>query len=228
VVEQPITWFIVFYIIFVAINIRGIVATMRFSVVICFLSLGILAFFFISVLVSGKFNRASWSTSRPQAATHLPAFGFAGIFPRSVAIWFYLAIEELPLAAEESTTQARRPRRPLGITTLVITGALTFLLTAESTAARSPSGFRHALFDGFKAVYGDNTGAASSLFGLIGLIASSSRSSTHTDATPTRFRAQATSRTSCLSHTHAQDSAYRAHRGGVVGLALAILVYQLA
>jgi len=39
--NSVITWFIVFYIIFVAINIRGIVATMRFSVVICFLALGI-------------------------------------------------------------------------------------------------------------------------------------------------------------------------------------------
>src|SRR5882757_1282868 len=54
--NSPVTWFVIFYIIFVAINIRGIVATMRFSVVICLLALGILAFFFVSVLFSWKFN----------------------------------------------------------------------------------------------------------------------------------------------------------------------------
>src|SRR5207253_4680420 len=54
--NSPITWWVVSYIVFVAINIRGIVATMRFTVVINIMALGILAFFFISVLVSGKFN----------------------------------------------------------------------------------------------------------------------------------------------------------------------------
>ena len=92
--NSPVTWFIVFYIIFVAINIRGIVATMRFSVVICFLALGILAFFFISVLASGKFNPSLLVNIQPQAgqSSFLP-FGIAGIFPAiPFAIWFYLAI----------------------------------------------------------------------------------------------------------------------------------------
>jgi ethanolamine permease len=62
--NSPVTWWAVFYVVFVWINIVGIEATMRFTVVINILALGILAIPF--------------------------------------AIWFYLAIEELPLAAEES------------------------------------------------------------------------------------------------------------------------------
>src|SRR5256885_15091262 len=54
--NSPVTWFIVFYVVFVAINIRGIVATMRFTVAINIVALGILAFFFLAVLFSGKFN----------------------------------------------------------------------------------------------------------------------------------------------------------------------------
>ena len=130
--NSVITWFIVFYIIFVAINIRGIVATMRFSVVICFLALGILAFFFISVLVSGKFNPSLLVNIEPtKGNTSFLPFGIAGIFPAiPFAIWFYLAIEELPLAAEESHDPKRDiPRATIwGLTTLVVAGPRTFLL----------------------------------------------------------------------------------------------------
>src|SRR5829696_4141917 len=48
--NSPVTWWAVFYVVFVAINIIGIEATMRFTVVINILALGILGFFFISVL----------------------------------------------------------------------------------------------------------------------------------------------------------------------------------
>src|SRR5216117_3859897 len=48
--NTPYVWFIVSYIVFVGINIRGIVATMRFTVAINIIALGILAFFFLSVV----------------------------------------------------------------------------------------------------------------------------------------------------------------------------------
>src|SRR4051794_27672030 len=54
--NSPVTWWAFFYIVFVWINIIGIETTMRFTVVINILALGILAFFFIAVLVSGKFH----------------------------------------------------------------------------------------------------------------------------------------------------------------------------
>src|SRR2546428_12670081 len=54
--NSPVTWFIVSYIVFVGINIRGIVATMRFTVAINAIALGILAIFFLSVISSGKLN----------------------------------------------------------------------------------------------------------------------------------------------------------------------------
>src|SRR5437773_10906865 len=95
-------WFIISYIVFVAINIRGIVATMRFTVAINIVALGILAFFFASVLFSGKLNLSLLTNIAPQPGqTSFLPFGLAGIFPAiPFAIWFYLAIEELPLAAE--------------------------------------------------------------------------------------------------------------------------------
>jgi ethanolamine permease len=232
--NSPVTWFVVFYIIFVAINIRGIVATMRFSVIICFLSLGILAFFFISVLVSGKFNPSLLVNIEPTSgnSSFLP-FGIAGIFPAiPFAIWFYLAIEELPLAAEESHDPKRDiPRATLwGITTLVVTGALTFLLNgAVDGGAKSIGLSATPLFDGFKAVFGDNAGAAIlALIGLIGLIASFfTIIYAYGRNTYSLSRAGYFPHFLSLTHPTLKTPHIALIAGGVVGLILAILVYQL-
>ena len=171
-------WFVVSYVIFVAINIRGIVATMRFTVGINIVALGILAVFFLSVIFSGKLNLSLLTNIVPQVgqSSFLP-FGLAGIFPAiPFATWFYLAIEELPLAAEESHDPKRDiPRAAVwGLTTLVITGALTFVLnTAIGGGAAALGTSATPLFDGFKAIFGNGTGAAFlALIGLGGLIAS--------------------------------------------------------
>src|SRR6476620_9280500 len=60
-------WFIISYIVFVAINIRGIVATRRFTVAINIIALGILAFFFVSVIFSGKLDLSLLTNIAPQA-----------------------------------------------------------------------------------------------------------------------------------------------------------------
>ena len=176
--NSPVTWWAVFYVIFVGINIIGIEATMRFTVVINILALGILAFFFISVLVSGKLDTSLWTNIPPEygGSSFLPK-GIAGIFPAiPFAIWFYLAIEELPLAAEESHDPARDvPRATMwGLVTLIVTGLGILLLnTGVDGGAASIGTSATPLFDGFKAVFGDGTAAELlALIGLTGLIAS--------------------------------------------------------
>ncbi len=107
-------WWAVYYIIFVGINILGIEITMRFTVIITVAALAVLAFFFVAVLFSGKFDASLLTNIPPDEgqSSFLP-HGIAGIFPAlPFAIWFYLAIEELPLAAEEShDPEARHPAR---------------------------------------------------------------------------------------------------------------------
>src|SRR5207237_7572082 len=176
--NTPYVWFIVSYIVFVGINIRGIVATMRFTVAINAIALGILTIFFLSVIFSGKLNLSLLTNIPPTSGNSwfLP-FGLAGIFPAlPFAIWFYLAIEELPLAAEESHDPKRDiPRATIwGLTTLVVTGALIFVLnTAVGGGASALGTSGTPLFDGFKAIFGNGTAAALlATIGLIGLIAS--------------------------------------------------------
>ena len=232
--NSPITWFIIFYIVFVAINIRGIVATMRFTVVINALALGILAFFFVSVIFSGKMDFSLLFNIPPDAGqTSFLPHGIAGIFPAiPFAIWFYLAIEELPLAAEESHDPKRDiPRATIwGLTTLVVTGALIFLLNpAVGGGAKELGVSGTPLFDGFKAVYGDNAGAAVlALIGLVGLIASFfTIIYAYGRNTYSLSRAGYFPHFLSLTHPTLKTPHIALIAGGVVGLILAILVYQL-
>src|SRR2546426_4037797 len=157
--NSPVTWWAIFYVVFVWINIVGIEATMRFTVVINALALGILAVFFIAVLVKGKFDSNLLTNIPPDegGSKWLP-HGIGGIFPAiPFAIWFYLAIEELPLAAEESHDPKRDiPRATIwGLTTLVITGALTLLLNTGVDGGAKVIGISATpLFDGFKGGFG--------------------------------------------------------------------------
>jgi ethanolamine permease len=172
-----VTWTLVFYVIFVGLNIVGIEATMRFTVVINILALAILGFFFVSVLLSGKFDTSLLTNIVPDPGktTFLPK-GIAGIFPAiPFAIWFFLAIEELPLAAEESHDPKRDiPRATMwGMTTLLITAALTLVLNTGVVGATPLGDSATPLFDGFVKVFGSGTSAELlGLIGLTGLIAS--------------------------------------------------------
>ena len=176
--NSPVLWWAIYYIIFVGINILGIEITMRFTVVITAAALGILAFFFVAVLFTRSFDGSLLTNIPPEegGSSFLPK-GIAGIFPAlPFAIWFYLAIEELPLAAEESHDPKRDiPRATIwGLNTLVLFAVLTlFLNTGVGGGAATIGTSATPLFDGFKAVFGEGTAASVlALIGLIGLIAS--------------------------------------------------------
>ncbi|TME88571.1 MAG: amino acid permease [Chloroflexi bacterium] len=232
--NSPVTWFIVSYIVFVGINIIGIVATMRFTVLINIIALGILAFFFISVLVSGKLDLSLLFNITPDKgqSSFLP-HGLAGIFPAiPFAIWFYLAIEELPLAAEESHDPKRDiPRATIwGLTTLIFTGALIFLLNpAVGGGAKTIGVSATPLFDGFKAVFGNNTAAAVlALIGLVGLIASFfTIIYAYGRNTYALSRAGYFPKWLSVTHPRLKTPHVALIAGGLVGLALAIGMYYL-
>ncbi len=175
--NSPVTWMAVFYVIFVGINIMGIEATMRFTVAVNIVALGILGVFFLSAIFSGKIDPALWTNIPPEPgnSSFLPK-GIGGIFPAiPFAIWFFLAIEELPLAAEESMDPRRDiPRATIwGMTTLVITGALTLFINTGVVGAQALGPSATPLFDGFKVIFGEGTSAELlGLIGLFGLIAS--------------------------------------------------------
>ena len=101
--SQPV-WWVIFYAIFVGLNYIGVEASFRFTVA---------DLLHLARDPRGLLRRRAHrsSTSRKCAIdTHGGWFidGVPGIFyALPFAIWFYLAIEELPLAAEESADPKR-------------------------------------------------------------------------------------------------------------------------
>ena len=169
-------WWVIFYVIFVGLNVIGIEATMRFSVVIAVISLAVLAVFFVIAIPEFDASLLTNIAADEGGTSFLP-FGIPGIFAAlPFAIWFYLAIEELPLAAEESMDPKRDvPRGTMwGLWTLVITGmGVLFLNTGVGGGAEGIRLSGEPLLDGFRAILGSDTSAAIlGLFALTGLIAS--------------------------------------------------------
>ncbi len=170
-------WVIIFYAIFVALNAAGAAASFRFAFVIAIISLIVLAIFAVTAIFSGKFSTDNLMDIVPQdgGSTFLP-FGVLGIFlALPFAIWFFLGIEELPLAAEETHTPARDiPRGSIiGMFTLLVSAFTVLILNpgVMGSAAISTSG--EPILDGFRAIFpNSNIAALLSLMALAGLIAS--------------------------------------------------------
>jgi ethanolamine permease len=167
---QPL-WWAIFYVIFVGLNIVGVETSFRFTVLITLISLAILAVFFVGAIP--KFDFSQYATGDQGWLTE----GIPGIFyALPFAIWFYLAIEELPLASEESADPRRDiPRGTIyGLITLVVTGFLVlFLNSGIAPGSEALGASAEPLLDGLKTIFGDGTSA--SLLGLIavaGLVAS--------------------------------------------------------
>jgi ethanolamine permease len=176
-------WALIFYVIFVWINIVGIEATMRFTVTITVLSIAVLVFFFLAAIFSGKLDFSLWTNVSKSGEAIAGGggpwfpFGISGIFKSlPFAIWFFLAIEEVPLAAEESMDPRRDVPKGsvLAMHTLLIAAILTLVFNTALPGGAflyGQSGF--PLLDGLYAIFGK--GNATELLGLlfmIGLVAS--------------------------------------------------------
>jgi ethanolamine permease len=104
-------------------------------------------------------------------------FGFSGVLATlPFAVWLFLAIEQLPLAAEESVDPKRDMPKGiiLGIITLMISAFMIVLLNPSlpGVGAFHLGSALEPLLDGFKAIYGDSGVVILGLVALTGLIAS--------------------------------------------------------
>ncbi|MGH2521972.1 MAG: ethanolamine permease [Anaerolineales bacterium] len=172
-------WWLVSYAIFVGINIWGVEITLKVGMVVTLLSIAVLAIFYVAAVASGAFQ---WNllfnvpADPGQSATFLPK-GWGGVFAAlPFAIWFYLAIEELPLAAEETVDTVRDMPKALilGIFTLLVLSLFTLVLNSGVNGGAAVIGESGApLNDGFVAIFGEGaTTVLLTLVALTGLIAS--------------------------------------------------------
>jgi ethanolamine permease len=169
-------WWLISYILFVGLNMIGVELTFRFTVFITLLALGILIVFWIGAFPLFSWDYALNITPQTGQSIWLPLgwTGVANALP--FAIWFYLAIEQLPLAAEESHDPKRDiPKGMLyGIMTLIVASFLTLFLNAGiAPGSQAVGASDEPLLLAFKTIFGDGVGASLlALIAVAGLIAS--------------------------------------------------------
>jgi ethanolamine permease len=172
-------WWVVSYAIFVAVNIRGATLTLKLGLAVTLLAIGVLVFFYASAIVTGEFQwRKLWNiAASPGHSPRWLPFGWLGVFAAlPFGTWFYLAIEQLPLAAEETHDVVKHMPRALilGIATLLALSLFTLVINSGvGGGADALKGSAKPLDDGFKAVLG--AGATQKLLTLTavtGLVAS--------------------------------------------------------
>ena len=161
------------YALFIGIHLSGVGEALKVMFVITAIALvGLLIF---AVAAIGSFDVANLTDIAPTDAVGASAFlpfGYLGIWAAvPFAIWFFLAVEGVPLAAEE----AKEPERnvPKGIIAamgvLLITGATVLILTAGAGGAEAMSASGNPLVEAL----GESPMAkVVNYIGLAGLIAS--------------------------------------------------------
>ena len=189
VFDTPAAWLPAYwvggYVVFVALNVFGVELSFRVTVIVTLAALACLAVFWISALPVAQFSRYALNIGAGPDGTaiELPGgdgpwlpFGMKGAFMAlPFAVWLFLAIEQLPLAAEESTDPSRDMPRGIiaGLLTLFVSAGLILWLNP----AVAPGAFKLAvsgepLLDGFRATFGEGLAKVLALVACVGLIAS--------------------------------------------------------
>ena len=169
-------WWLVLYAVFIALNAAGAEISFKFAVVVAIMSVAILVLFAGIALFSGQLDFAKLWDIAPAAgnSTFLP-LGWAGVlFAMPFAMWLFLGIEELPLAAEEAHNPERDIPRAArgGMVTLLVTGAIVVVLNPAVLGAAVTGEAGEPLLQGFAAMIPGDIAAVLSLFALVGLLAS--------------------------------------------------------
>jgi len=170
--------FVACYVIFVGIHLYGVGEALRVMFVITAIAVVALLVFVIGMIPQfdpGKLLDIP-ATDAAGASSFIP-FGFAGILAAFVyGIWFFLAIEGVPLAAEE----ARDPKRdmPRGIIAamlvLLVFAALMLLFAPGGAGSSTIQSSDNPLPEALRAAIGDGSVLADfvNYAGLAGLVAS--------------------------------------------------------
>ena len=178
---QPV-WWILGYILFVSLNTVGVELSFKVTLVVTLLALAILVIFWISAIpvIDFSANALNIGSDGQEIAggngPFLP-FGITGALTAlPFAVWLFLAIEQLPLAAEESVDPKRDMPKGimLGMATLIVSAFMILILNPSLPGVGSfklgSSG--EPLLAGFEAIYGSGIAKLLAFVAIIGLIAS--------------------------------------------------------
>ena len=145
-------WWLLCYGLFVALNIWGVEMSFRVTVVVTLAAMAVLAVFWVGAVPHFDLRRWAWPyfpAGAGKAASAVRELPFA--------LWLYLGIEQLPLAAEESHDPSQDMPRGIisGLITLIAISFLTVILSAGiAPGAAQVAKSNEPLFLGFQTIFG--------------------------------------------------------------------------
>ncbi|DBA04578.1 TPA: hypothetical protein N0F65_011126 [Lagenidium giganteum] len=164
-------WWVIFFILFVALNVMGVELSFRIQLVSTLMSVALLLVFYGGA--APKIDYHQWVIEQNWRFPD----GMDGVLRGfSYSLWFYLGIEELPLAVEETIEPGKN--MPIGLISSMLTLIVLAFGTIVANAAISPGAMSIAsstypLLEGYKAAFGDNSiTAAFTWLLVIGLLTS--------------------------------------------------------
>lgn len=165
-----------FYAVFVGIHLAGVGEALKVMMVIS--GLAVFAILATAVALVGDFNTANLFDIAPTAAagaSDVLPFGWYGVWAAlPFAMWLFLAVEGVPLAAEEAKDPTRdMPRGIIGaMVFLLFTAVLVVFLLAGAAGAEVIGASGVPLVDALNATGQSTLATVINVLGLAGLIAS--------------------------------------------------------
>jgi ethanolamine permease len=132
---QPFYW-VACYALFVALNARGVELSMRVAIAASCVALVLLVVFWISAVPQFDYQR--WMLNIGSGPDGRPALPFA--------VWLYLAIEQVPLAAEETQDAPRTVPKGLMLALGTLAGSALLTLVLNAGIGSSESTKMHGAF----------------------------------------------------------------------------------
>jgi ethanolamine permease len=172
----PFVMWVILYAIFVVVNALGAAIGFRLAIIVSIISIAILAVFVIVAFSTGSFSVDKLFDVKPTAGnTTLLPHGFGPVLlVIPFAMWFFLGIEELPLASEETKNPQRDiPRAGIvALITLLVCAVAIFIVNTGVNGAQEIQKSGQPLLDGFALMVPKSLQGLLAVFALVGLLAS--------------------------------------------------------
>lgn len=167
----------IFYIVFIAIHVLGAGEALKTMMVIS--AFAVFAIIATAVALIGDFNSANLFNIAPSAdvvgATEFLPFGWYGVWAAlPFAMWLFLAVEGVPLAAEEAKNPAKDvPKGIIGaMLFLLFTAVLVLFLLAGASGAEMIGKSTVPLIDALNFTGNESLATLVNVLALAGLVAS--------------------------------------------------------
>lgn len=173
-IDGPVVYAL-FYAVFIAIHMAGVGEALKVMMVIS--GLAVLAILITAGVLIGHFDVNNLFDIAPATAqaTEILPFGWYGVWAAlPFAMWLFLAVEGVPLAAEEAKNPAKDvPKGIIGaMLFLLLTATLVVVLLAGAVGSKVIGDSAVPLVDALKLTGNSTIAMAVNLLGLAGLVAS--------------------------------------------------------